>query len=59
MVLEIENNEVIGERELFWLDFYEAKPYLKEGYFFTQQDKPLTYLQYFENVLKVADISAK
>lgn len=49
---EIENGQIKNERELFWLDYNEIKPFLKEGYFFDKKGKPVTYLKYIEEKAK-------
>ncbi len=51
MVFEIREGQITGERELFWLDYNEIKPHLKEGYFFNERGKPITYLKYFEEIV--------
>ena len=43
-----DDGQTYDERELFWIDFQEAKPFLKKGYFFNEQGKPITYLKYLE-----------
>ncbi len=43
---------IIGERELFWLDYNEIVPLLEEGYFFNAQGKPVTYLKYINDQVK-------
>lgn len=49
---ENEEGQIKGEQVLFWLDFNELKSFLKKGYFFDQQGKPVTYLNYFEEKVK-------
>lgn len=44
--------QLIGEKELLWLDYKELKPYLKEGYFFDESGKPVTYRKYFERLVE-------
>lgn len=52
MTNEIDNGQIVGERELFWLDFNELTPYLEEGYFFNENGKPITYLEHIEEIVK-------
>lgn len=54
VTFEIEEGQIKGERELFWLDYNEIKPILKEGYFFDKQGKPVTYLKYIDEKVKAA-----
>ena len=54
VVYQIDEGQIIGERELFWLDYTEIKPFLKEGYFFNEHGKPVTYFTYFEEKVKAA-----
>lgn len=40
--------EIMGERELFWLNYDELTPTLKEAYYFDASGKPVTYLKHIE-----------
>lgn len=52
MVYQTSEGKITGERELLWMDYNEVKPYLKEGYFFNELGKPVTYLKYIEGKVK-------
>jgi hypothetical protein len=54
--LDRDKGEIIGERELLWIDYKELKPMLKEGYFLDKNGKPETYLKYIENKVKTASL---
>lgn len=56
MTFVIDRGEIIGERELLWLDYTELKPILKQGYFLDKNGKPVTYLKYIENKVKTASL---
>tara|TARA_B110000285_G_scaffold124274_1_gene140258 strand:+ start:196 stop:1062 length:867 start_codon:yes stop_codon:yes gene_type:complete len=53
VVYEIEENadgstSITGTRELLWLDFKELKPILKKAYYFDEDMKSVSYLNYFQ-----------
>ena len=52
VIFKIEEGQIKGERELFWLDYNEIKHFLKEGYFFDKQGKPVNYLKYIDEKVK-------
>lgn len=51
-------NEIIGEDELIWLNFQEITPALKKAYFFNEEWKPQSYLNYILEKVKNADLKA-
>ena len=51
IVHQYDDDKIVGERELFWIDFKEAKKLLKKSYFFNEQGKPITYLKYLQSKL--------
>ncbi|MDG1331366.1 MAG: hypothetical protein P8P74_03505 [Crocinitomicaceae bacterium] len=54
-----DNGEVVGESELFWLNFEELEPALEEAYFFDENMIPVTYFDYFQRKAKNLDMSGK
>lgn len=54
-----ETGEISGERELVWLDFEELEPSLKKAYYFDENWKSVSYLNYFLQKVKNATIKAK
>jgi len=48
IVNEMDQGEIVGERELIWIDYAEAEPFLKEGYFFNEKGKPVVYTKYLK-----------
>lgn len=53
---ELDEGQIIGERELFWVDYNEAKMLLADGYFFGANGKPVTYLKYIEEKMNSAKL---
>lgn len=49
MVAIYDEGELIGERELFWLNYNQLKPLLKKGYYFRGDGKPVTFLKHIED----------
>lgn len=56
VVFEIEEAQIVGERELFWVDYNQAKTTLTQGYFFDSNRKPVTYLKYIEEKMNSAKL---
>ncbi len=54
-----ESGEVNGEKELVWLNFEELEPTLKETYYFDKDNKSKSYLDYFLQKVKNADVQGK
>jgi len=54
-----ETGEVIDEKEIIWLNFEEIEPILKEAYYFDEDWKPVSYLNYILRTVKNADIRDK
>lgn len=49
VVYAIDNmGQIKGEKEIFWLDFKELKPILKEKFYLDNDGKPVSFLDYFE-----------
>lgn len=48
IVHQFSHGQFEGEKELFWLDFNELTPILKDAYYFDATGKPVSYLKHFE-----------
>lgn len=54
-----ETGEVEGEQPLVWLDFEELEPVLKKAYYFDEDLKSVSYLNYFLQKVKNAPVKTK
>ena len=52
-------SEIYREQELVWLDFEELKPLLKKAYYFDEDRKSVSYLNYFLQKVKNAPVKTK
>jgi hypothetical protein len=52
-----ENGELLGEKDLIWLNFNDIKLYLQDAYFFNAKSKPVSYLNYIEEKVKWTTIN--
>lgn len=56
IVYSREEGQIVGEQELFWVNYAEIKPLLKTGYYFNVFGKPITFYEHVELKLKNAII---
>ncbi|MFK7787025.1 MAG: hypothetical protein AB8B56_18030 [Crocinitomicaceae bacterium] len=53
-----ETGDVHGEQELFWMDFEELESFLKKSYYFDENLKSVSYLDYFSEKVKNAPVKS-
>jgi hypothetical protein len=49
--------QILGEKEMIWMNFDDIKPVLKKAYFFNTNSKPISYMNYIEEKVKLTKIN--